>query len=280
MDVERGSIDVVSGDTNEVSIEIIPRRGDARDLENDYNISMDQSGNEVRVHIEARSRARNWFSWGNNGFELRARVPRRFDVDLKTSGGSIAVENLAGEVRAKTSGGSLKFGDIDGPVWGRTSGGSIRLAGGSGDADVQTSGGSITIGEVEGRVQAHTSGGSISIAGARGPVDASTSGGSIRVDEVIGSLRASTSGGSITASIAGQPQGDCELSTSGGNVTVHLARGVHLDLDAKASGRVSSDLPVELRGTISKREMHGTINGGGPQLRLRTSGQIRIKEMP
>ena len=259
---ERGSIEVVSGESDEVRIEIIPGRGSVADFKDDHELDFHQVGNEVRITIEAHRRLRSWFSWNDRGFTLKAVVPRRFNADLTTSGGSIAVDDLIGDVRSKTSGGSLKFGRIEGPVWGRTSGGSIRLEQSVGDADVKTSGGSIDIGGVDGQVSAHTSGGSISIERARGRVEATTS------------------GGSITARIASQPQGDCELSTSGGNVTIHLSRDLRFNLDARPSGgSVSTDVPVQAR-TVGKRELRGPINGGGPQLRLRTSGgRIRIKDL-
>ncbi len=154
VEAERGLIEVVSGDTNQVRIEILPRRGTVADLEDDYEIAFHQMGDEVEVTIEAKSSLRSWFSWNNRGFTLKAMVPRRFDADLKTSGGSIAIDDLLGDVRSRTSGGSLKFGRIEGPLWARTSGGSIRLEHGVGDADVKTSGGSIHIGEVEGQIDA------------------------------------------------------------------------------------------------------------------------------
>ncbi len=36
-------------------------------------------------------------------------VPVQFNAQLKTSGGGIAVSNLAGEVKANTSGGSIRL---------------------------------------------------------------------------------------------------------------------------------------------------------------------------
>ena len=49
-------------------------------------------------------------------------VPANYNVELKTSGGSISVNDLKGQVNSETSGGSLKFGSILGPVNGRTLG--------------------------------------------------------------------------------------------------------------------------------------------------------------
>lgn len=268
IDTDLGAIEVRAGDGDRVAIEVTRDGTGAEDLTLDFV----QSGNDVTVR-GTYPQSRGWFNRGG-GVKVRfaVTVPARFDVELETAGGSIRVDDLEGAVKGSTSGGSLHFGRIHGPVWGRTSGGSITLAGGVGDADVETSGGSIEIGEVDGRVRAETSGGSIHIDRARGSVHAETSGGGIRVDEVMGAIEASTSGGTVTAFISRQPAADCGLSTSGGGVDVRLAPGLAVDVDAAASGgRVRSDFAlgdeVKTRSTLQ-----GTLNGGGPQLRLRSSG--------
>ncbi len=266
VDTDIGSVEVrAGGDGVEIEVDVSGPRAD--ELELDF----DQSGNDVTVRGDFPKNT--IWGWGRSPrVEFTITVPTRFDVELATSGGSISVEDLEGEVRAKTSGGSLSFGDITGSVHGRTSGGSIALDGSVGDADVETSGGSIRIGGVDGEVRAHTSGGSISIDRARGSVDAHTSGGSIHVDEVMGAINASTSGGGVKAYISEQPGDDCRLTTSGGGVTVYLADGIGVDLDALSSGgRASSDFEVS-GGKRSKTRLTGSINGGGPELYLRSSG--------
>jgi hypothetical protein len=48
---------------------------------------------------------------------------------------------------------------------------------------------------------------------------------------------------------------------------------VALSIDASASGgRLTSTLPVTIRGEISRRALRGDLNGGGSVLRLRASG--------
>ena len=72
-----------------------------------------------------------------------------------------------------------------------------------------------------------------------------------------------------------QPQSACSLRTSGGTITCTLIPDVAVDLEAKTSGgRVSTDFVVEpdIQGKISKSRLEGSINGGGPLLKLRTSG--------
>jgi len=259
---ERGSVEVSSGSSGQVQVEIVPRGWDLDALQDDFKISFDQTGNEVLVEIERKSSLNSWFNFGGKGFVIYATVPFEFNVDLVTSGGHISVADLRGEVRTATSGGGLKFGQIEGSIWGKTSGGGIQLSECDGNVDIATSGGGIEIGEVDGTLKAHTSGGSI------------------KIENVAGSIDAKTSGGSIQAALLNQPEGDCYLGTSGGNVTVELASDLRFDVDAKTSGgQVRTDLPMSVRGTISKTKVQGEINGGGPKLVLRTSGgNIRIKE--
>ncbi len=268
LNTDRGRIEVATDSGSKVRCEVRIEGSQA----DRFSVDFSQQGDRVRV--DGDYDGKSLWGWGGNHpkVEFLITVPRRFNLDLRTSGGSIKIADLDGEVSAKTSGGSLRLGNIRGTVLGKTSGGSIELQGSEGDADLSTSGGSIRIGDVDGRVLASTSGGSIVIAQARGTVEAETSGGSIRVDEVQGDISASTSGGSVTAYISQQPAGDCRLTTSGGHVQVYLAPGIAVDLDARASGgKVQSDFEVR-GGQATKTSLSGEIGGGGPKLYLRSSG--------
>jgi DUF4097 and DUF4098 domain-containing protein YvlB len=277
LDSDIGSIRVETSGKTLVEVQVIQEfRGWDRDkidefLE-DFTVEFKQSDNDIEIIGKLR---REWKTgwWDDLKVEYIIKVPVQFNVDLNTSGGSISVEDLEGEAEAHTSGGSLSFGNITGKVSGHTSGGSIRLEGSRGDAYLRTSGGSISIGEVEGDVDAKTSGGSVSIRKAAGEVNASTSGGSVTVEEVMGAVDASTSGGSVTAYISKQPQKDCRLKTSGGTVTVYMDEDIAVDLDAKSSsGRVECDFKILIQGRQDEKWLRGEINGGGPELYLRTSG--------
>jgi len=269
IDSDRGSIEITTHDKSSVDVEVVfkvktSREEYARELIEDFLLDFDQDGNAVEIYGDYRGE-RGWFGSRNNKLQVEflVLVPKEFDLDLKTGGGSIHIDDLKGEVDARTSGGSLDFRNIEGPVTGRTSGGSISLKSCIGEANVKTSGGSINIGKVDGDIDAHTSGGSI------------------RVDEVRGIIDASTSGGSVTAYITEQPQSDCRLTTSGGSVTVYLEPDVNVDIDAKTSaGSVHSDFDVTVRGKMKRSSLRGKINDGGPEMYLRTSaGGIYINEI-
>jgi DUF4097 and DUF4098 domain-containing protein YvlB len=258
-----GSIIVRGADIDSVEVEILrevrtTNEKRASEILNNYDVQYHHSGNDLTIEAKYKKKGLRGF-WNNVGKHLRVKfvitVPSEYNVDLNTKGGSISVEHLRGEVLCHTSGGSLDFDNIEGNISGKTSGGSI------------------SIGEVVGQSNIRTSGGSIHIKLAEGPVDAHTSGGSITVEEVIGAIKAHTSGGSVKATISRQPDSDCSLTTSGGSITVHLSTDIGLDLDAKTSGgRVHSDFRIALSGEVNKRSMKGEMNGGGPELYLRTSG--------
>ncbi len=259
LDSERGSIEIVARGRKEVTVEVTKKLplgwfGDQDDL-NEFTVEYDQSGDNVNI----TGRFLGSHGWGDHNRRLRVHykvfVPKKYNLDLETSGGSITVSDLEGKVDVRTSGGSLDLGDIDGPVNARTSGGSISLSGSTGQAELQTSGGGITVGQVDASLEARTSGGSI------------------HVKEVKGAVELKSSGGSITAQLAEQPEQDCKLETSGGNITVYLAKNVAVNIDASTSGgSVWSDVSITTKGRIRSGRLRGTINGGGPQLYLHTSG--------
>lgn len=270
VDAEQGSVEVRGNNKNRVDVQI---KRDVRDYSgdrarrvlDDYIIRFDQSGNDVRITaaFKNRERSREMRRVRNR---LRVRfiisVPRKYNVDCLTRGGSITVDGLDGEVKSETSGGSLNFDDITGSVNGHTSGGSIR------------------IGAVGGRVNVDTSGGGITIDNAGGDVTATTSGGGITVREVMGAIKAKTSGGSVKATLSRQPKADCSLVTSGGSITVYLDENIGVSVEAHTSGgSIHTAFPVRVQGKINRRDLRFDINEGGPELYLRTSGgSIYIKE--
>ncbi|HVS32981.1 MAG TPA: DUF4097 family beta strand repeat-containing protein [Thermoanaerobaculia bacterium] len=264
LDADTGSITIVTGGTG-VAVEVVRRASGMRAEEvlRDHDIEFEQRGDDVVITSRVKNDLGRWFSTHRVRWNIR--VPARYNVDVRTSGGSIDLTGISGTVEARTSGGAIKAGGLGGTAVMKTSGGSITVDGAAADLSVRTSGGSIRIARAGGDLKAHTSGGGIHIEDALGRVDATTS------------------GGSIYARLSGQPTGDSRLSTSGGGLKVSLPGDVKLDLDARASGGgVRSDFPVTItvRGSPSRSSLRGQINGGGPKLVLRASGGgIRLSEL-
>lgn len=232
---------------------------EADEILGNLSLRLEQSGNDIIAEARYEKRGPgSWFGgWPPVKVSFEVTVPRHFNLNLHTSGGDIAVASLNGNVRARTSGGDLEFDRI------------------AGDLEAGTSGGDIFVKEGTARAKLTTSGGDIEVDRAGGPTEVSTSGGDITLHSVAQLIRATTSGGDVHAVITGPIADDALLSTSGGNVDVEVVKGTAFHLDASTSGGnvKASGLTITLEeGGSGKRKLIGAVNGGGPRLKLRSSG--------
>lgn len=304
---EFGAIDIQTAERNQVEV-VVTKTIKARLLSQaaeealaDFEVTFADGASRVRIEGKFGKGRKHWQRKLNRlDIRFQVTVPKDYNVDLDTQGGNIKVDDLDGTVRAHTSGGSLRFGKITDTVWGRTSGGSIKLVSCGGPVDLKTSGGSVEVGDVTADVRAQTSGGSLRFGRIHGSIWGRTSGGSIRVtdckagvdvhtsagniklERVSGLVNAKTSAGSIRAFLTNQPQGECSFRTSAGSVTITLIPDIAVDVDAETSaGSVSTDFVVTsfIQGKVPRNRLKGSINGGGPLLKLHTSaGSIRLQK--
>jgi len=269
LDAAAGTVDVIGDSSSGVNITVTSNRDNA---DRRFDFVFDNTPQSVRLTIKRRNGWEPFGEWLRGGLRITVHVPNDAMVDARTAGGSIDASRLA-NARLRTSGGSVHVEGIAGDLDGHTSGGSIRVRQVGGRAAVETSGGSIDAADVTGSLRAHTSGGGIHLSNVAGDVDAGTSGGSVDVRGVGGRVEAHTSGGSVTVAFAKGNDRGGDLSTSGGGVRAEIDPGVALSIDASTSGgSVTADVPVTVQGTLGRRRLQGNLNGGGEMLRLHTSG--------
>jgi hypothetical protein len=254
LETQGGEIRVIPGAEGVVEVtarEKIRANTDAEadELLKKLGLDFTQSRNDVTAIAEHENRPMG-FNWGSSPpvqVDFIVTVPAASATELRTSGGSITLGDLIGKVNARISGGNIKLGKI------------------GADIDAHTSGGNITVGRVD------------------GSANLATSGGSIKVESVTGALKAHTSGGSIRAALAGPLKHDCLLSTSGGSVRVTVNKAAAFRLDASTSGGSvdAEGLTITLENSSRDRSrLAGAVNGGGPILKLRSSGgTIGVKSM-
>ncbi len=284
---DRGSVRITSADTQTVDVTVereVQRSSDdkAREVLEAHELTFEQAGDviTVRAHLP---RSDSLWSRKTSGLGVKylVTVPSRFDLSLSTAGGSIQVDDHAGNVALRTSGGSVRVGQLTGDVTARTAGGSISVSAASGRVEADSSGGSIKLGKMNGPVDAQTAGGSIRIESASVAVKANTSGGSIVVNGASGPVEADTAGGSITVRYVGKPEAAGNLECTGGGITVYLADTVGFAVDAASTGGgVRSELPVESAEKSSRTRLKGNVGGGGAALKLRsTGGGISLRKL-
>jgi len=280
VDVDFGSITVNTSGANQATVDVwrkISRKNkaDEQAFLRTYPVSFSQDGATLTVRAEHDQEAHAWFWSSRNQNEAKyiITVPAQFNVQLKTAGGPVSVNDLSGDVNAHTSGGGLSFARLHGPLDGQTSGGAIQVADCDGALRIHTSGGGISVTGGSGTLDGHTSGGPVKVKDFHGNTHVETSGGGITVENVTGAIEGSTSGGGVYAVLPSPLSGEVKLSTSGGGITVRIPEHAAFDLDAKTSGGgVSSELPVTVTGKMENGLLKGSVNGGGKTVRLHSSG--------
>ena len=281
----RVEVYITSNNNKELTKEEIQQR-----LNEKYNLSVSVANNKVTATARQKEKITDWKKALNISFKVF--VPKNVSTDLSTSGGSISLNNLSGNLKFSTSGGSLNIDNVSGNVDGRTSGGSIDLRNSKDDIDLSTSGGSIDAKNCEGKLRLSTSGGSLDLKDLKGDIRATTSGGGIHGSDIEGELIAHTSGGSIHFS---DLSCSLETSTSGGNIDVSIKElgkyikisnsagnvdvtlpNKGLDLDLSAS-KIKTGQLTNFSGKVDEEEINGKLNGGGVPVRIDAgSGKISL----
>lgn len=271
--LQEKSFNVKSGETLSVSASVADVYIKTWDKD-EFNIKVfgnSKAADRMRFYFEKTSfgvkvRAEKEGSWFSNifGSNIQVRfeimIPRKFVLDIETSGGDITVDKLTGKMDLHTSGGDIKLAETDGELKATTSGGDIGLYRQHGYTYVETSGGDIVVKETIGDIKGHTSGGDV------------------EVDIKDGRINLETSGGDVTLRYAGENKG-ISLYSSGGDIHAYVPSSFKADAEFKTTG---GDVECELNTTKSSKISHSRffaeLNGGGNKFTISTSGgDITVK---
>lgn len=253
LDMDYGNIDVLVGKGEAVIIEMtrsvrVNSEEEARKIfDKVHEYSFDQSRNDVTVESRFSEQRGGWTRWGKKNrikLNMKVTVPANYNIDFETGAGNIEIGDLGGEINGRTGAGNIEIGAVDGVV-------------------------DITSGA-----------GNVEVVGATNHVEVNTGAGNIDLHDVTGYVRANTGAGNVTASITSQPENDSKLETGAGNVTVYLAGNAGVFVDAVASmGSASCEYPLKVQGKWMTKSFEGEVNGGGPDLFMRSGvGNVTLRK--
>ena len=235
-----------------------------------------RTGGSGQVRVIGRIKAHRGF-WNSSSAEERV---RRIEANppITQTGNSIRIGEFAD--RDLTQNISISYEitlPADASVRSRTGSGSQRIDSLAGRVEAQTGSGSIHLGRIGGAAVATTGSGSIDVLGASSGLTARTGSGSIEASGVVGALRANTGSGRVN--IQGNPTSDWAIQTGSGSIDLRLPADAAFELNARSgSGSISTSHPIEMRGSISKRQLQGRVRGGGPRLDVSAgSGSIQLE---
>lgn len=121
--------------------------------------------------------------------------------------------------------------------------------------------------------------GGITVSDITGSSDLGTTNGRIEAFRCSGTMSISTTNGAIKAELL-QVSGSkpMKFETTNGSISLTVPPSFAANIDAETTnGSIRTDLPVTTR-SFSRRELRGTLNGGGASLELNTTnGSIEVK---
>ncbi len=142
-----------------------------------------------------------------------------------------------------------------------------------------SSSGDIHVDNLMGTVSAEVLDGNLHLGEIQGTVWGKTGGsGDITLKGCESSVNLTAAMGDIRAEITTQPQRPWTLHTSeSGVIDVALHPDIAVNVDVQTQGNISSDFSIQPHRDVESR-LKGTINGGGPLLKLRAAaGEIRLR---
>lgn len=203
-----------------------------------------QEGDRANVQIRTPSWVMH-FGLVRRSLQVDIWVPRAADLTLETGDGSVVVPDVDGAVRVVT-------GD-----------GNITLDGARGDLRLRSGDGRIVGRDLDGALEAHTGDGALRVEGRFDALTLGSGDGGIVADVLPGSTLATT----------------WSVNTGDGRVSMRVPSDLRANVDAHTGdGDIDIDLPLTVSGRVGRRDVRGTLNGGGPLFKIRSGdGSIRVE---
>jgi len=259
-----GNVRVVTSDQDQVEFrvkyDVSPWR---LGFSSDPHVDSDMKGHVVELNARA-----GWgvgIGIGGRSMAIEVRMPKDADLQLETVDGRVDVASLDGHVVAHSVDGGIHVSQLTGTLDIRSTDGAITASSLKGDVKLQTVDGSISGSNLDGACVASTKDGAVHVSGRFDSLDLRTGDGMVVARAESGSRMASP----------------WRIQSVDGAVRVALPSDLKANLDASTSnGHINVDLPIEARGTVSKTEFHGLLNGGGPAVMVQTAdGSIDLSHL-
>ncbi len=273
LDFKRGETSRLGEQSPSVDFEVLVPAGVKLELASDSGTVTAEGGPFAESHLKS--------SYGSVRLENV-----HGDASVDSSSGAVSIAHQSGgRATAKTSYGKVDLSDIDATLLrAETSSGSVTAARIKAPTmELESNYGSIHVDSAAGKLSVRTSSGSVKVSNAEGGVDAKSNYGSVTVDGVLSSVSAHSSSGAVRvlAREGSTIETNWNIGSNYGRVALEAPQGVRFDLDAKTSyGSVDIGYAIELPpGSSTKKgsAIRGKVNGGGPLVTIESSsGSVSV----
>jgi DUF4097 and DUF4098 domain-containing protein YvlB len=279
-----GDIDVKTWDRGEVKIDALKiSKHSSMDKAKEYaglvKIEVSEEGGMLKIVTTYPKKGPRGMSVSVN-FNLT--IPSGATADINSVSGDLTLANIGGAAKAETVSGNVTLEKVAGTVKGKTTSGNVTVTGAAKGAYAKSVSGNVRVDDIVGDAELHTVSGTIIAGSVKGSITAENTSGNVKLTDVTDAkvIKAKTLSGDVDYAGVIFSDGSYNFKSHSGDVDLNIPSDAAFDLDAKTfSGSIDSDFEITLVGKISKKQLKGSVNGGGATLEVKTfSGDIHLKK--
>jgi hypothetical protein len=279
-----GNVEVTTWDKNEVKIDALKTsRANSMDKAREYSekVKIEVTKEDGVLKI-ATVYPKPSIKGMNVSVNYKVVIPAQAAINARSVSGDVSLENIGGKAAAETTSGDVtvsiaknganaesvsgdvEVADIENGVYCKTASGDVEARNITGNADLNCVSGNVVAENVMGDVEAETVSGSVKMLGIS------------RADVIKGK----TMSGSVIYEGDISSSGRYSLDAHSGKVEMTIPSGSAFDLTASVfSGSIDTEFEVLVSGKVNKKQISGSVNGGGADVNLKVfSGNIYLKK--
>jgi hypothetical protein len=281
-----GDIEVKTWDKAEVSIKALKvsntdSEEQAKKNFEKVNIEVTEEGNTLRIETKYE---KNYFKQKNRqvSVDYWLTIPSKADANMTSVSGDVSLEKIGGATKATSVSGEVELNGMAGPVKGKSVSGDVSVADAMSGVECESVSGDVHVKNVVGGAEVKSVSGGITVQNCKGDIDAEVVSGDVELMDVAGAaeVNAKSVSGGVTYVGDIASDGSYSMHSLSGSIVLKIPADSAFDLSAKTfSGGIESDFEIKMSGKISKKELQGTVNGGGAEIEAKTfSGDIHLKK--
>jgi DUF4097 and DUF4098 domain-containing protein YvlB len=279
-----GNVDVVTWDRNEVSIDALKTsRASTMDKakENASKVKIEVTRENGILKIETKYPKPSIKNL-NVSVYYKVTIPSQASISARTVSGDVTLEDIGGKAAAETKSGDVTVTGAQNGAKAETVSGDVYVVDIDNGAFCKTASGNVKAKNVTGNTDLNCVSGDVTGENIRGDVEADTVSGSVKLLDISQAevVKGKTMSGSVIYMGEINPSGRYSLNAHSGKVEMTIPSNSAFDLSASTfSGSIKTDFKVMMSGTLSKKKISGSVNGGGADVNLKTfSGSVYLKK--
>lgn len=281
-----GDIEVKTWDKAEVSIKAlkVSKTDSEEQAKNNFEkvkIEITEEGKTLRIETKYE---KNYFKKKNRQVSVNywLTVPSKADANMTSVSGDVSMEMIGGTTKATSVSGEVQLNGMTGPVKGKSVSGDVHVADAKSGVDCESVSGDVYVKNVVGGAEVKSVSGGITVKNCKGDIDAEVVSGDVELMDVADAVEVNAKSVSGGVKYVGDlaKDGNYSMHSLSGNIVMKIPAASAFDLSAKTfSGGIESDFEIKMSGKIGKKELKGTVNGGGAEIEVKTfSGDIHLKK--